>query len=510
MGSNFKPDLHKNVLLISVDTLRFDTVGYESDKTFLMENGKDLGKLIRTPAIDSLAEKGIVFRRCYTTAPYTTNGHASLLTGCWPHRHGVRSFFVERLSPQVKTLSEMFRESGFRTLHATSFRALFHTGILGFDRGVEDFIDINRLDHGNGEMQALKWMESQRASGQRFFAFYHTNFVHDYVYNAVSKDGVSWTPSDVHGEEKFKRSISLKELASRYIEAINLYDQKILGPFLENMIQKGILDDTIVVFTSDHGEGLSLKCRTHGWGSRAQLCEQNLRVPLIFRMPEGIHRTVDTTVRNIDIFPTLSDLCVPDRSDPVDGISLAPGIEGEPMSSREAYAETWGTIPNGENKDMISLIQRLGQSKDPERVLRRDAPWVLRARCLMWGQWKLSRSYDGPPAFKNDQLYNLIPGHRGHSLLSRYLGPPSWSMEPIKLKWGDFDKTWLLRALRCRMEEWEKADPYSVKSWLRIGEELAGGFEASPEDRCRTYSNAVPASEAEPLVMQLKKMGYID
>ena len=104
----------KNVVMISIDTLRYDCVGYQPDKRELIKH--DVLKYLETPTLDSIAEKSLCFTQCISTSTYTTASHASIFTGLYPPGHGVRAFYDTKISDEVITVAEVLRKKGYRTI----------------------------------------------------------------------------------------------------------------------------------------------------------------------------------------------------------------------------------------------------------------------------------------------------------------------------------------------------------------------------------------------------------
>jgi len=123
-----------NVILISIDNLRFDCVAYHPDKRELIKY--NVLKYLETPTLNKITEKSLCFTNCFSTNTYTTSSHASIFTGLYPPRHGVRAFFLTKLNPSVKTLAEIFNEQGYETVMATDVPELFSP----FDQPIIFFI----------------------------------------------------------------------------------------------------------------------------------------------------------------------------------------------------------------------------------------------------------------------------------------------------------------------------------------------------------------------------------
>ncbi len=307
-----RPKPSPNVLLVSIDTLRADYLGA-------------YGASVPTPAIDALANGGVVFERAVAQVPITLPSHASLFTAAYPFGHGVRDNGSFRLAAEKRTLTETFRAAGYRTAAFVGSFAI--DSRFGLDQGFElydDFYgDTSALeDFAISERRAadvlapaLDWLS--RTGEAPWFAFVHLYDVH--------------APYDPPApfRERFASDLYRGEVA---------YVDEALAGFLEKLRSRGRLENTIVVVTSDHGEGLGEHGeRTHGMFAY----ETTLRVPLIFSW-EGVlaPRRVASRVRLLDVAPTLLALARLDLLPASQGFSLVPFLEGRKDSTEdESYFE---------------------------------------------------------------------------------------------------------------------------------------------------------------------------
>ncbi len=103
--------MYKNVVLISIDSLRADATAHNQK----LIHGKDFNTTIKTPNLDKFSKQGISLTRSYSTNPYTTSAHASLFTGSYPPEHKIRYFFdfKQRLNKESKTIAEELSETWF-------------------------------------------------------------------------------------------------------------------------------------------------------------------------------------------------------------------------------------------------------------------------------------------------------------------------------------------------------------------------------------------------------------
>jgi arylsulfatase A-like enzyme/Tfp pilus assembly protein PilF len=304
-----------NVLLITVDTLRADRLGCYGFA------------LAQTPAIDALAARGVRCRNAVTVAPLTLPAHASILTGLYPPAHGVRDNGAYALGDQVTTLAERLRQAGWETRAFVSALVLdrqynLAQGFEGYDDDLwsEDAPPLFMIRERPADRTAarvLAWLE-HRSTGRPFFAWVHFFDPHQ-PYRTAPGDRVL--------------------APTRYDAEIAGVDRAV-GRMTEVLTHQGLLDDTLVVLTADHGESLGEHGEeTHG----LFIYDATLRVPLIWRHPRLLPpgTTYDGPVRAVDVVPTmLAALGLPGR-DETQGVDLLPALQGRaPAPELPQYAES--------------------------------------------------------------------------------------------------------------------------------------------------------------------------
>ncbi len=304
----------KNLLLISIDTLRAD-------------HTSPYGRKIDTPALQRLADEGVLFERALSPVPLTQPAHTSLFTGNYPGRHGVRDNAGTALSADAVTLAECLRAAGYATGAVVAASPIARrTGLdQGFDSyddqfGASAFDSAQPIVERAGEevrARALAWLAA-RDPGRPFALF-----VHFY---------------DPHGPHEPPPDLRAR-YGRRSYEGEVVHADRCVGALIAELERGGILDDTLVVLLSDHGEALGEHGEeTHG----LFVYECVLRVPLILRLP-GAHgprgKRVAATVSLIDVMPTLLELLeLPPP--PMEGQSLAALVRGEAIAERDLFAET--------------------------------------------------------------------------------------------------------------------------------------------------------------------------
>lgn len=335
-----------SIILISIDTLRADHMGlygYERDTT---------------PQLDAFAREALVFDRAHTTYTWTPVAHMSLLTGLYPTQHRVLDI-DSALAESVATLAERLRGAGYHTAGLYGNELL--DPCFGFGRGFDVYEPHLGVD---AAQEHLTRVLAKRPADRPIFLFVHLYDVHN-----TPRRSSGWTiyepppPFDrMFVEDARERVLEVDtlalwfdhtpELTERLHEGlVALYDGGVrfvdgrVGTWLDEWRASGLLDEAVVVVTSDHGEGLAQHYGDR-YGGHGELFQEGLRVPLLVRLPEGVGpgpaagRRADP-VSLVDLVPTLlglaglaSDPRLPGRS------LLEPGpderllfAEGETLSA---------------------------------------------------------------------------------------------------------------------------------------------------------------------------------
>jgi arylsulfatase A-like enzyme/Flp pilus assembly protein TadD len=306
-----------NVILITLDTLRPDRLGcYGSD-------------LVDTPNIDSFAAEGVRFTNAASTVPFTLPAHSSIMTGLYPPTHGVRENVGYVLDDRFPTLAELLADGGWATGGFISAFVLDRRwGIgRGFDHYFDDF-DLKEMETANmGSVQrdgaetvaaAVGWLD-ERPAEKPFFLWLHLYDAHE-----------PYTPV-----EPFK-----SRYPGRPYDGEVAYTDSLVGDFRHALDERGLLDGSLVVVTSDHGEGLG----DHGEEFHGFFVyDSTIHVAMIVRLPSGVGagHVVNQAVSHVDLLPTILDLVNLPVPDDVQGRSLVPVIEGRDVDAdRSVYSES--------------------------------------------------------------------------------------------------------------------------------------------------------------------------
>jgi arylsulfatase A-like enzyme/tetratricopeptide (TPR) repeat protein len=367
-----------NLLIITIDTLRADHLGVYGNEA------------IKTPHIDALAEEGVLFSRAYSHVPLTLPSHCSIFTGNLPLVHGVRDNGF-RLPSAAKTLAQTAKERGYAT--AAFVGAFPLDSRFGLDRGFDVYDDLYGSSNQVRDLafverraeavnrKAVSWIAEHSAS--RFFVWIHY--------------------FDPHAPYEPPPPFSQEYLGSPYDGEI-AYTDSVIGDLLQALDRSNLRDKTLIVLTSDHGEGLGEhKENTHG----IFVYDSTLRVPLILSNPKHLPKalTVPEQVGLIDVLPTVLDILGWVADPDIQGRSLAPMLTES------------GILPGGVLY-FESLAPMLGRSWAPLQGIRAE-------------EWK----YISAPI---PELYDIVkdPGEQSN-LVAKYPGTVRRLQEQLEVITGD-------------------------------------------------------------------------
>ena len=328
-GPQVRREAGLDVLLITIDTLRADALGCYGNAT------------VETPWIDRLAAGGVRFDQAHAQNVVTLPSHANILSGRYPLDHGVRDNSGFRFPGGVDTLATLLKRAGYATGAFVSAFPL--DSRFGLDRGFDVYDD--RL--GDPEARtaflmpersgartveaARKWREAQTTPTLTWIHLYEPHF----PYVPPEPFASRYAPSPYHGEVA--------------------YTDSLLGPLLAPLLQAGKDGRTLVVFTSDHGEGLGEHGeKTHGIFAY----DTTLRVPLVLYAPRLFGpRTPRARVRHVDVFPTVLDALGLGAPKDASGRSLLALAAGSGDAPEASYFEALSSSVNRGWAPLTGLAQ---------------------------------------------------------------------------------------------------------------------------------------------------------
>ena len=363
-----------NIIVLTVDTLRADHMalyGYHRDTM---------------PAIGAFAETAVVFDQAVVSRGNTRASYASMLTGLHIFRHGVyNNNWV--LHENFTTLQEVLKSSGYHTAGFVSNFVL--VGVLsGCDQGFDvydDRVEDRELNRPNYERSAggtlkaiLEWLETDPP--QPFFLF--TNFIDPHGpylpperFRNLYKSGQEriLNRKRITSYQYVEGSLNYYDYVDRYDGEIRYVDEA-LGQLIEALKSKGLWDDALVIFLSDHGESLG----EHNvfFEHQYHVFEETVRVPLVIRLPPGeagqemvTPRRVSSLGSPIDLMPTILDYLEIPLKAKIDAVSLLPILKDDRVSDRIMFHEFPDhclPIPNPDTYAVRTAKHKLIRALDPK------------------------------------------------------------------------------------------------------------------------------------------------
>ena len=309
-----------NIIVITIDTLRADHLGcygYFRDTS---------------PNIDRFSEQAILFENAFTTMATTLPAHLSLMTSAYTVTHGVKGNLKTWKRPfsgsgGIKTLAQAMRSLGYETAAFVSAAPLKpHSGIqVGFD--TYDFPRGQQRPAATTNRRVFKWLARPRE--KPFFLWVH--YFDPHAAYSPPPPYKKFFATDAQQREylesidvAFAKFPRIHALQNRYDGEIRYTDDQIRRVF-GRIRRQGLWDNSAIVLTSDHGEGLG----QHDWVGHARIYNEQLHVPLIVKFPSNLGhpaRRLQRIASLVDIVPTLVeelDIAIPDNlRGPMEGINL--------------------------------------------------------------------------------------------------------------------------------------------------------------------------------------------
>lgn len=354
--------------------------------------------LLQTPNMDRIAQAGVRFTNCFTTNSLCAPARGTVLTGCFSHIHGIcgnseQADAIETLDPTVPTFPELLQEAGYRTGLVGKYH--IRQDPRGFDywcihpgQGeyfdplfIENGVQVRKMGYASDVTTdlALEFLATTDRS-QPFCLVYQFKAPHrpfspaprhahlfeeielplpltfddDYSTRRIAAaaedmrfdislaDDYDDLPVGLSAQER-KHWIYQRFRKDRY-RTIYGVDEN-LGRVLDYLDAQGIAEDTLILYTSDHGYFLG----DHGWYDKRFMYEPSLRIPLVACYPRsGVsHHVVDQLVMNVDFAPTILDFAGVPLPETIQGRSLRPFFERQSPTDWRAsvyyayYENSW-------------------------------------------------------------------------------------------------------------------------------------------------------------------------
>jgi arylsulfatase A-like enzyme len=333
-----------NVVLISLDTQRRDYMSCYGHPKKL------------TPVQDALAGRGVKFDNCVVNCGWTLPQHTTLLTGAFPTRHGqIHLDRTRQLDERFTLLAEVFQEAGYMTYGFGNQNGYGGGWEYGFARGMRHYTTVYPFNNMMELTPDAIGSSLRAAAGKPFFLYLHTNDTHE-PFAASEPFGSMWGGSYVN---KYEGQVT--------------YADHYLGKIFEQLAELGVLENTLIVVTSDHGSEFA----EHGfYEKKLNLHGEIARIPLIMALPGELptKATVPGLCQTADIMPTILDICSLPIPKTVDGQSLLPRIQGKrkkgwPIVFAHTHHEKWYNYEQfSATTERYKFIRCAPFNKHPERI----------------------------------------------------------------------------------------------------------------------------------------------
>jgi arylsulfatase A-like enzyme len=346
------------------------------------------GHPVPTPNIQRLADQGVLFRKAFCAAPTCSASRACLLTGQYGHNNGMMGLAHRgwSLNDYRQHIVHPLRRAGYHSVLIGEQHIAKRPDIIGFDQVV-------KIETSHVETVAPRAMEIiAEPIAQPFFlsvGFFETH--RDWLGPSSVRDALySLPPGNLPDTPETRRDMAAFKASARSL------DQGV-GEVLEALDESGLADNTLIIFTTDHGLAFP--------GAKATMFDRGLGVMLILRGPGGFSggKVNDALVSHLDIYPTVCELAGIERPDFLQGESLMPLVRRETTSIRDAlFAEmTWHAAYEPQRAvrtERWKYIRRFGDRTKPVLANCDDSPSKSLLLAHGWGERTIA----------SEQLYDLV------------------------------------------------------------------------------------------------------
>lgn len=372
-GTSFAPQTTStgpNVIFVVADALRADYLKLYSSQA-----------VANSPQLDAFSGDAVNFQNCFAQAAWTKPGFATIFSGLYPECHTATTK-VSMLPKEITTFPEIFETGGYYTKGFANNPNI--AGAFDFSQGFVDYVDLKpRLyfaaKYSSSKLalyevlrrarnifmskiskkmvvtdfyqpadvvtkEALTWLDSpQRPKNAPFFLFLHYMDPHD-PFMDHSKPGIGYARVRMENPDPTKFLEPMKQAYNSEIE----YMDKHLGALFDGLRQRGLYDDSVIVFTADHGEEFF---DHKGWWHGQTLFDELIHIPLLFKLPKQAKagETNAAFARQIDLGPTLLQFA---------GLKQAEEMPGKPLFGADGnYANSDLSFVYAENDFENNILQ---------------------------------------------------------------------------------------------------------------------------------------------------------
>ena len=359
-----------NLLFVLVDQWRFCSFSL----------GEVHDAQVQTPNLDAFANEGLRWRKAYSTQPVCSPERSTLMTGRYPHQHGVVQNNL-MIPPGNRCLAEVFTEAGYAThyIGKTHYDGAAQPGFIphgwrrrgfnfyqGFNRNhvympttesdVRTFDDdgrqmveaVNRYEPEFQTELAMKFIEKNKT--HPWFCYLSWGPPHT-PYSQVPAEYKSYSLTRDDLRSNVPETADPRGGLENYFAQCTALDDN-FGQLMQFLKDQGLADNTLVVFTADHGD----MHRSHDLTFKSKPEEESAHIPLFMRMPGTVAsaHVSDTLIGGVDIMPTLLNLCGLPAQKTCTGVDKSKAARGEPMPEIDSiyceYQEDWRMVRSSQYK----------------------------------------------------------------------------------------------------------------------------------------------------------------
>lgn len=379
---------------------------------------------VKTPNLDRLASGGIRFDRAYTAQPVCSPNRASILSGLYPQNHGVRENTWD-MDSSIRILPDLMRETGYRT----GYFGKWHLGDPARDawevmpaypkdgRGNGHYYEVDGKPVYQTEVLAFDAIDFMGADPDKPFCCFASFYPPHPPYSVPE-----------HYEGMYADQYPEDDQRRKYYAMCTAVDDAV-GRLLASLDEQGVADDTLVVFTTEHGHHFD-----HRWNDHSKrLCyDISARIPMLMRFPGVIPtgQQSENLICSVDLYQTMTSLLGLSAGEGLDGWDLSDQIRGKTDEGRASLVMV-----------NVPFIDKNGRPHQPDLVKGEE-------RCVVQGDWKLILS-----TVREPELYHLPsdPGERMN-------------------RWSDSKDSENVRRLKGELRQWGE------KSRDRLTSELLAGL----------------------------------
>jgi len=342
-------------------------------------------KTVRSPNLDALAAEGVRFENHFATATFCSPSRGAIITGKWPHSNGLMGLVNMgwNLPKHSTTLAQMLGEQGYETFLFGLQHEVKDVAQLGF----QHVPPVTSKHHDDVAPVVAQFLQQRRQHGEQPF-YARVGFIEVHRLGDAYEQYAAEAPDPAALEVPpyLKDTPGAREDLANYHGCIKHMDAAV-GTILEALDKSGMKDNTIVVFTTDHGPDFPR--------AKGTLYDAGINTTLIIRWPDGVPggQTREELISNIDLTPTLLEAA---------GVRVPNDMQGRPF---------------------LSLLR--GETWEPNHAVFAEKNTVAddRKRCVHTARWKYIRNFDPGP------LLRLTTGMRA-STTGRDMGAEHLSPRP--------------------------------------------------------------------------------